>query len=873
MKGLFAGNRGITLTEILVALIILSVGALSFIGAFSYIGKAMQSSRNKTVAMNLAQEKVEYFKNISYYRLMVSTSVYEDTRFNPPAVYDDLHYPKETLAIGGVTFERAARIDNALWSGGTVSTSSYSAGDTGLKKITVYVAWQEGARTRTVELNNLVENPSLTRLNASLSGTVINSSGTYLRGAYVRILDRPDWNDSADYSGQYSFGVSSGTYTVLVSSIGYFSAAKEVTVGSGQNLNLDITMIKMASGTVASAGVYISTHIVISQVVASTYTNGQDIEYVELFNPTPNPVNIGVSYSPSVRLNYRGPNGEGHDKDNIDLVYVSTYVPAGHYYLIANAPSFTVGGVTISADAYYKGTNHPPCTLIGTLESCIREGQAGAVQIEDAATGGIIDMVGWSEESGGVAAPDYEASVGNQCYGGQTAYIKQTNGLAQGSQLVRMSGPCSVTEGYGRAYDFNCNSSNFFAAPYPGTASYFSFRPKNSAAAEPVTAATPPCDGNGACDFSAVTDDSLSSAYTGSTAKWITLATSAPATTKNCMYADFAIPNVATGTWNTQIFTPGYAASVANVTVSASGETVQIPSSATSPAWQASGVATAMLHAADGKGLIKGRVYNSAMTPLSNITVKAGAESTLTGAGGYYSLIVSTGSLQVTANPDNLFSYTSESEAAALETGLSVTQNFTLSESGAVRGYITSGTAPLPNITVIARMGGFQTGSSVSDSSGHFYMPNLIVGMHVIQPVLDPASAAIPSTATVSVVSGNTVFVGSFTVANAMGTIKGTVKAGGQPVTTGALILVSTSSISVTPPAIDASNSSGGTVIYAASSIADGTYSVAVRGSSSPYYIRVFYPTVTAGGTTVTSVTASGVTVAPGATVTRNFSW
>src|SRR5438445_36456 len=56
--------RGLTLLEVLVAVAILSIGVLSFIGTFAGISKSIRVSKSKTIATNLDQEKIEYLKNI-----------------------------------------------------------------------------------------------------------------------------------------------------------------------------------------------------------------------------------------------------------------------------------------------------------------------------------------------------------------------------------------------------------------------------------------------------------------------------------------------------------------------------------------------------------------------------------------------------------------------------------------------------------------------------------------------------------------------------------------------------------------------------------------------------------------------------------------
>ena len=67
----------------------------------------------------------------------------------------------------------------------------------------------------------------------SVSGTVTDENGNGLAGANVTI-EGTNMGAAADASGSYSInGVSTGSYTVSASFIGYNTASKSVTVGNG----------------------------------------------------------------------------------------------------------------------------------------------------------------------------------------------------------------------------------------------------------------------------------------------------------------------------------------------------------------------------------------------------------------------------------------------------------------------------------------------------------------------------------------------------------------------------------------------------------------------------------------------------------------
>ena len=72
-------RRGGTLTELMVATVILSVGVLGLFGAFRFIARTTTISRATSLATNLGQERIESLKNLSYYSLQITTATATDT--------------------------------------------------------------------------------------------------------------------------------------------------------------------------------------------------------------------------------------------------------------------------------------------------------------------------------------------------------------------------------------------------------------------------------------------------------------------------------------------------------------------------------------------------------------------------------------------------------------------------------------------------------------------------------------------------------------------------------------------------------------------------------------------------------------------------
>ncbi|MBI4249484.1 MAG: carboxypeptidase regulatory-like domain-containing protein, partial [Elusimicrobia bacterium] len=409
--GRLSSNRGFTLVEILIASAIMSIGILGFIEAFKFVTKVSSQMRARSLATNLAQEKIETLKNKSYYMLLLTTSPVTDTRVSPSVSYDDGNYAKESLSVGGLRFERAVRVDFASLAGGSISTMSYTSADPGLKRIVVYVFWYQGSSLKQVSLSNLKENPDVTPLNSSISGTITDGSAA-IASMRVVTLQNANFQAYTGSDGKYSFSVTAGSYTVAASKAGYYTKYSALlSVASGADVTQNFTVTTISSGTVISSGVYVSTQILISQVVASTTLPEGNVEYVELFNPTTTSVAIGAS---DIRLNYYGQTGQGQDEIPISITYRSTYVPSGGYYLIASTGILTTDGVSIDADAVYTSQG----------ASYIRANKAGTIELQNASGTRRIDAVGWSNTSAFSIPQLYEETSGSLCQlGGAPGYV------------------------------------------------------------------------------------------------------------------------------------------------------------------------------------------------------------------------------------------------------------------------------------------------------------------------------------------------------------------------------------------------------------------------------------------------------------------
>ena len=103
-----ARRQGVTLVELMIALALITIGVIAMVNSFGFIQKAIQASKNKTLASNLAQEKMQIIKQKVYYQVIVTTDpAHNTTDFAPESIdYDTGYFPPENITEAGVTYTR-----------------------------------------------------------------------------------------------------------------------------------------------------------------------------------------------------------------------------------------------------------------------------------------------------------------------------------------------------------------------------------------------------------------------------------------------------------------------------------------------------------------------------------------------------------------------------------------------------------------------------------------------------------------------------------------------------------------------------------------------------------------------------------------------
>lgn len=843
-------SRGLTLVETMIATVVVAVAFLGIIGSFQYVTTAIQFAKVRTLANNLAQEKMQILKQIPYPRLMITPApsyYYVENTYVP---YDATYYTPETILEGGITFKRLTFIQMASESAGQLYFLGATP-DTGMKAITVTVVWKEGSKEKKLQLTSIYTNPNTIMSNATITGTVYNAAtGSKISGARVSVAEYLNWYAITSGSGTYTINIYPGSYSLMATARGFFSQSAMKAVAANQTVTQDFYLVPMASGTVVGTA-WLNNHLVISQVCGSTQNaSGFKQEWVELYNPTTWSWQLGQDLTtPIIGLKYQS-TADATPK-TIALQYLTLTVPPTSYYLIANTTTITACGVTRTADAIWDPSNDDYPNIIKTFEDDGADKAGGGVEIYFVASGQRIDAVGWDWNNGSKSAPICE-----------TDGIDQNIGLEVDEQYVRRCSTSGYISGAGRCYDSDNNNVDFlqnFRKP-------ISVPPRNTTDSEPAVSGIPAFGAVISCE------DGLSLAtttYVGGGGTYF-----AP------YYAGFRLVDVATGTWRVLVSSDIYCLEINTVTISASNQIVGIPNNQTNPLWPISGYNSAILSTEFPGGYISGRVTDALGQPISpGILIQSGSDSTYASAAtGRYLLLTSTGDHTVIANygQANPLYVSEEVRGVNVSMGkITSSINFTLSQGGALKGWVTRDKVnALPGIALdCIDSNDVSHGQAVSGSDGYFIIPNLSTGTYRVYPVLGSKESSNPTLISANVIAGQTLFIGTFTISGTMGKIAGTVTEGGKPISTGVLIVASQSSFT-TPPTINSAALTG-PAYYSTNSYEDGTYVLEVRGSTTtPYNVRAYYPVFSGDTPTIKTGSYSGVWVNQGVVTSNiNFSW
>lgn len=760
------GKAGVSLIELMIALSILSVVFISAARFFLSVGKGAVTSKFQTLANNLTQEKIRELKTVSYPRVHVTTVslAIPDLPVSSKNQYDPVVYGVEEIVEGGHPFFRYTFVEKVRKMPGTEDFESvaWTSVDAGVKRVTQTVTWKEGGHTKMTQAIALLGDPNMMIANLKIVGRVLTPLGIPIENALVQVKENTPWQSYTDAMGQYTLTVEAGDYVIKSLKAGFFTSEKSVSVTPITSpLTLDFSMISRG-GAKLSGTVWINDRPVISHVVGDVDDAGFSQEWVEIFNPTTwtwLAGDLGLKIQRRTDLS----------SSEIFLSRVTASIPPGHFYLMANRGVVNVFSTGVSADALWEnatgGPNDsnphfpyfdPPSGQLNIIPVDSDGGGEGSASLElyEISTGRVLDRLGW-QGAGGLPPPFYESHP-----------LSQTIGLQTNESFQRFSSTSGYSFTTGPAYDSDDNDTDWESVSPVAT-------PPRNGTAGPLSVHS----GRPAMGAYVYCNDGISSPERA-------MGMGTPSR------AGFELPSVGTGTWH---FLVSSGSRVLNEDVTVALGVDQIHN--------------IVLSSSTEKGYVGGQVFDAFGHPIVGPLFVSGGETNCPiGAAGEYFLELDPGIQMITANPKGAFFNPDYAEVIANVLSrlgeMSPTQNFGLPAGTRVQGFVTpDGINPLPNMLVESKSFGAILGAETSvttQADGRFEFL-LSTGVYSFTVVPGEGESVVPPTVW-SVLDGTDIFVGTFTVFSGFGYLVGSVREGGEPISSGVTVIVTTSTLALPPP-------------------------------------------------------------------------
>ncbi|MDO8734530.1 MAG: hypothetical protein Q7K21_05180 [Elusimicrobiota bacterium] len=339
-------RHGFSQVEIVITILIVSIVILGVITTFSSIGKGLITGKTRTIANNLAQEKIEVLKNVSYSRLL-TTSQDDLTTYGYDTTNTD--YTTETLNVGDANYTRRTTVWKAEESGTEISTMSPTATDQGIKKIKIEIIWTENNEQKSLVLYNLRDDPNRTTMSGKIYGIITTTNSVGISAARVEVVQDINRSDTTSTTGYYLIKTTSpATVQISVSKDGYWSKTSVNTaVPSAGSVAINLSMTAKEKGN-AYGFVYKRDHLVISEICIKLTDDAT--EYVELYNPTTYTITVNGNY----KLKYI-------DNSDFSFSCVNNTVDSHKYFLIASYASVT----GVASNATYPAAKMPDTSNTG----------------------------------------------------------------------------------------------------------------------------------------------------------------------------------------------------------------------------------------------------------------------------------------------------------------------------------------------------------------------------------------------------------------------------------------------------------------------------------------------------------------------------
>jgi type II secretory pathway pseudopilin PulG len=894
-----------TLTETIVACLIISIAFLGVLSAYRGISTAILTSQTKQVAMALARERLEAMQAVPYYRLVAEGGLLNYSPDGPVLFkYDGT---LETVQSGKIEYKRGAMAERMFrnWDGPLKVLPDRYYMDEGVKRITVSVAWRDsGKKWKFVSLSGLKENPSRSIKEFKIEGYVTDSFGVAISSIQVRLLQDYAVSSTNVSGNYYQATVRAGTYTVRVtdsfSPIRFKGQKKDVYVGNDRpTATLNFVMERIKYGTVRST-FWWNPNPVISRVCGykPRSDDGTHQEWVEIFNPTTwtwNAAQLNLHYY----LNHSEEVWTGSTAElsthTIQATYLRTDIPPQSYFLFANTGTLKIDGTDVFSDAVWStapgantwwATTHfgrfDPSSLTPDLITTAganlpnqtispKNGGGGYLRLTYGPSYAYLDGVGWKGGENACVSPAAPINAEGSSpltdlngFGGPDCL-----GLEDGEQWIRYSSTDAwqETRDIGPAYDSDNNVrdwSKHTSNPLAGPA-FQRFLPRNSLSGPvPVPygrdgvarANRDGTGGDGGYTNSFVNDGmTLGSTQTiQNSVKKTNMYDTGVVSQTNPQWAEWVNSYISSGSQTLGMYV--YRKTGSYEYHASTQALLSVVENATTT-WQG------VVNSATDNVFYSGQILDHFFLPLENIPVELylGGISkmmVLSGLQGqyafFYDALAPTQTPTLWANNDAGLKNPNYSNGSAvgptLWGGEGMKATLRVGNFGTLAGLIKdqdTGT-PIPDVVVSAInvLTREEVNSGRSNGSGNFSI-KVTTGTYWVKPIPEGEEVATPETATVTLAThGLNVFVATYTITSGYGTRAGQVTEGGQPIKSGVLLVLTTATIAgMTPPDMSSVVRSGPTRYYMASSNGAGRYSFDVKKGT--YNLYAFYPTFTNG--------------------------
>src|SRR5450755_735071 len=193
---------GVTLTELMIAVALIGIGILGAVATFSGIERSIQNSKYRTLAANIAQEKMQIIMQKPYYEILVTTAPATRNDVTPMISYDPYYFSPETLTEGGIYFTRYTNITIVQDVNGVLQILDPLTPDTGMRQVTETVVWSSEMGPRSLTLQSVINNPDTAMSSTWLTGIVQNAAtSSPIKGALVNAAENIGWRDVTDNTG------------------------------------------------------------------------------------------------------------------------------------------------------------------------------------------------------------------------------------------------------------------------------------------------------------------------------------------------------------------------------------------------------------------------------------------------------------------------------------------------------------------------------------------------------------------------------------------------------------------------------------------------------------------------------------------------